>query len=353
MCKPILRDFLFVQIMQRSDTLKHSEEVYPGIFKITLPLPGDKPGPVNTYLFIGENITLLDTGTARTTRHLKTAFSELQLKFNDIDQIVITHGHIDHYGAADHIVKKSGGRTVVAAHQEDIQRIETGMEVSRKTILDFYRLVGIPDIHIRSWQLMSTAMNAMADNCSVDIVLTEGVTLQLGDYTGKVISTPGHSNGSVCIFFDKEKMLFSGDHILGHITPNAFVILDEKEDLPIRRSQEEFYASLSKIEALQPPVVYPAHGKIIYDLDMVAGFYRKCFFERRDKILSILDSGEKNVYKIARKLFPEIGGPRLPLDIYLAVSEVYTHVQMLESENKVYLNIKNRTLEIIPIDSEN
>ncbi|MBW1812449.1 MAG: MBL fold metallo-hydrolase [Deltaproteobacteria bacterium] len=339
--------------MRRKDTLNYSEEVYPGIYRITLPLPGDRPGPVNAYLFIGENITLLDTGTARTVRNLKTAFNGFPFKFTDIDQIIITHGHIDHYGAADHIVKKSGNSVLVVAHREDVQRIETGMEVSRKVVLDFYRLIGIPDIHIRSWQLMNTAINAMADNCRVDTVLADGDTIQMGDYMGKVISTPGHSKGSICIFIENKGILFSGDHIIGHITPNAFVMLEEDEKLPVRLSQTEFYESLSKIEALKPTLVYPAHGKTITDLDMVARFYRSCFFERRDKILSILDSGEKNVYKIARKLFPEISGPRLPLDIYLAVSEVYTHIQTLESENKVHLNIRNDTLEITRVDTEN
>jgi glyoxylase-like metal-dependent hydrolase (beta-lactamase superfamily II) len=118
-------------------------------------------------------------------------------------------------------------------------------------------------------------------------------------------------------------------------------------------SQAEFYTSLSKIEALKPMVVYPAHGKTITDLGMVAQFYRECFLERKNKILSILDAGEKNIYKIARRLFPEISGPRLPLEIYLAVSEVYTHVQMLESENQVRLDINKDTLEVMVVDTKN
>lgn len=339
--------------MRRKDGLKLSEEVYPGIYRITLPLPGDKPGPVNTYLFIGENVTLLDTGTARTTRNLKTALNELHLRFTDIDQIIITHGHIDHYGAADHIAGKSKNGAIVAAHHEDVQRIETGKEVAGKTVLNFYRLIGIPAIHLRSWQVMSTVINAMADNCRVDRVLSDGDKLQMGSYSGSVISTPGHSRGSICIFIENKGVLFSGDHILGHITPNAFVMLEEDEILPSRLSQAEFYDSLSKIEALKPMIVYPAHGQTITDLNMVAGYYRRCFLERRNKILSILGLGEKNVYKIARKLFPEISGPRLPLDIYLAISEVYTHVQMLELENKVHLNIRNDTLEVELVDTKN
>lgn len=339
--------------MRIKDRLHPIEEVYPGIYRITMPLPGAKPGPVNCYLFKGENITLLDTGTSRTVRALETALNELYLKFTDIDQIVITHGHIDHYGAADHIVGKSVKGVIVAAHHEDVQRIETGMDVSKKTVLDFYRLIGIPVIHLRSWQLMDTIINAMADNCRVDKALVDGDTIQMGCYMGRVISTPGHSRGSICIYIENEGILFSGDHVLGHITPNAFVMLEEDEQLPVRLSQAEFYESLLKIEALKPKVLYPAHGNTITDVKAVAGYYRRCFRERRNKILSILGSGEKNIYTIARKLFPEIGGPRLPLDIYLAISEVYTHVQMLESENKVHLNIKSDTLEVVRVDTQN
>ena len=93
--------------MKEVGKFNFSQEVHPDIFRITLPLYGEKPGPVNSYLFIGDTITLLDVGSAFSTKQLKRALSEHNIKFSDIDQIILSHGHPDHYGAARKIVKKS------------------------------------------------------------------------------------------------------------------------------------------------------------------------------------------------------------------------------------------------------
>ena len=58
-------------------TSPSAKEIYPDIFKIQLPFPGDKPGPINVYLFRGECITLVDTGIPRTVKFLKKALDEI------------------------------------------------------------------------------------------------------------------------------------------------------------------------------------------------------------------------------------------------------------------------------------
>ena len=147
-------------------------------------------------------------------------------------------------------------------------------------------------------------------------------------------------------FLEDKNILFSGDHILKHITPNAFVMLDDNQILPERKSQREYFASISKIERINPLTLYPAHGDRITDLDKTIGMYRRCFKERENKIIQILQTGIQSVYKIARKLFPNIGGERLPLDINLAVSEVFTHLQVLQEKNLVSFRIET-TLKVI------
>ncbi|MBN1498458.1 MAG: MBL fold metallo-hydrolase, partial [Spirochaetes bacterium] len=85
--------------MKKKQRQRH-EEIYPGIFRIILPLAGTKPGPVNAYLFTGKPVTLIDTGTLKSAPVLERELGAIGLTFADIDQIVLTHGHIDHYGAA-------------------------------------------------------------------------------------------------------------------------------------------------------------------------------------------------------------------------------------------------------------
>jgi len=323
---------------------KLSREILPDVYSITLPLPGKRPGPVNVYLFEGEKVTLIDTGMAQTAGVLKKALGEHGLRFSDIDRIIVTHGHPDHYGAAKKIVK--AGRAKVAAPAEDVFLIEKGMDVSRKRYKIFLKLMGVPQSIRILLRVLFVMFRRMADNCKVDIILRDGDEIELGKYNARIIETPGHSRGSICVFLEKEKILFCGDTIIEHITPNAFIMLDENERLPVRLSQDEFYESLTKIKKLSPSMIYSAHGKAISDIDKIINGYEKAFAERQGRVLSVVRSGEKNVYRIARGLFPEIGGVRLPLEIFLSISEVYTNIQVLQREGKVSLNIRDGLLEV-------
>jgi glyoxylase-like metal-dependent hydrolase (beta-lactamase superfamily II) len=328
----------------KANSRTRCQEIHPGIYRITLPLPGKKPGPVNVYLFTGKIVTLLDTGTLKSVNVLERALAELDITFFDIDQIVLTHGHIDHYGAARKIVKKSFKTAKVLAHEEDRILIEHGLEVSLREFISYYRLMGVPLIFQLSLVFLLFVLNSMAENCPVDRFLSDGEKIGIGDYEATVITTPGHTRGSICFYLEKDGILFPGDHILGHITPNAFVMLETDFVLPRRMSQVEFYESLEKIEKIAPRIVYPAHGKPIDDIGKTIALFRDQFLLRQKNIISILRDGEFTVYQIGRKLFPEIRGKRLPLEVFLAVSEVYTHLQVLQKAKKVVSHLKKRAM---------
>jgi len=320
------------------------QKIYPGIYRITLPLPGKKPGPVNTYLFTGRPVTLIDTGTLKTVQILDQAIADLGMDFTDIEQIIITHGHIDHYGAAQAIVQRSRGISRVFAHEEDRPLIEQGIEVPPAQFIKFYRLMGVPKFYQISLILLLTIFKSMAKNCRIDRFLNDGEKIAVGDYEATVITTPGHTRGSICLYLEKEDILFPGDHILGHITPNAFVMLEAASVLPGRMSQVEYNESLGKIGNILPQKTYPAHGSPIDDVNKTIAMFRDQFLQRQRKILSLLQNSESTVYQLGRKLFPDIRGKRLPLEVYLSVSEVYTHLQVLQLEKSVTSRLKKSAL---------
>ncbi len=335
--------------MFQPQQLKLSRQVMPGVFSITLPLPGDKPGPVNVYLFKGgDNITLLDAGTSKAFGVLKAALAEHGLTGDDLDRIVLTHSHIDHYGAVRKILRSASSPIDVAGNFLKTKSIATGLGVSRKTMNAFLSLMGVPVVVRNSMRVLSTAFTLLGEKCRVTTFLAEGRVIPMGDYVCRVIETPGHTVDSICLYAERENVLFSGDHILPHITPNAFVMLEEGQPLPSRLSQKEFYASVDKINRLAPRTVFPAHGRAIEDLPAITRMYTDNFRQREALIVDIIAAGQTVVYKIARKLFPNLNTARLPLEIFLAVSEVYTHVQMLEYKQKVSTRVENERLIITP-----
>ncbi|PKN69410.1 MAG: hypothetical protein CVU54_10295 [Deltaproteobacteria bacterium HGW-Deltaproteobacteria-12] len=317
------------------------QEIYSRIYRIILPLPGEKPGPVNAFLFTGRIVTLVDTGTLKAIPVLDRALKELGMAFSDINQIIITHGHIDHYGAARAIVKRSCGTATVMANEEDLPLIEHGLEVPRRQLIKFYRLMGVPWRFQVSLIFLQAIFKSLAENCPVNRFLSDGEKITIGDYEATIIATPGHTRGSISLYLEKEGILFPGDHILGHITPNALVMLETDFVLPRRISQIEYYYSLDKVEKISPRTVYPAHGEPIDDVGKTIALFREQFLQRQNSILSILHAGEYTVYQIGRMLFPEIRGKRLPLEIFLAVSEVYTHLQVLEKEGALVSSFNN------------
>ena len=111
------------------------------IFSIKLPLPGKKPGPVNIYLFIGkDNITLLDAGASHTSRLLNNALAEHGLKFEDIDRIVLTHSHVDHFGIARKISRTPEYTIEISGNFERPVSIATGLNVPHETLTAFLQL---------------------------------------------------------------------------------------------------------------------------------------------------------------------------------------------------------------------
>ncbi len=320
---------------------KNISEIYKNIYKIQLPFPGTKPGPINVYLVLGEKITLIDTGLNKTYSHLQKAIRETGINFLDIDQVIITHGHIDHYGAAKRVVKESGGRARVAAHPEDIVLIETGKDSPDRIGQRFLKLMGVPLVFRGIMRLIRSSFRLFVDNCNVDVVLNDGDEVLVGDYCGSIISAPGHSKGAICLYLENENILFVGDNILHHITPNALVMLEQESEIPVRLSQVEYYNSLSRIEVLDQPAVYTGHGKDIQDIKKTISMYKEQFKERQNKIINALDEDLGNVYKIARYVFPEIRGLDTMVHIYLAVSEVFTHLQVLEKEGRVTTVIRD------------
>lgn len=149
---------------------------------------------VYVYVILGtRRVTLIDTGVAGSHEAIFQVLRDLGRQPQDIAVTLLTHSHPDHIGSAKVIREASGCRMV--AHDAERQWIEdVAVQVSQRPVPGFENLVAGP--------------------VPVDQVVQDGDRLDLDeDLSVTVLHTPGHSAGSISLYLDLDRALFTGDAV--------------------------------------------------------------------------------------------------------------------------------------------
>ncbi len=184
----------------------------------------------NTYLIRASKNILIDPGLHQGFDRIGAALSDLGLSPGKIDLVLITHSHYDHMEA----VQRFGQATLVALGSKELE-------------------------------FMKTSSAFLPDQFAPDILLEEG-DLETGDVSLRIFSTPGHSPGSVCVYWPDRQALFSGDLIFNHGIGRT--------DLPGGRGRS-LKESIQRMAELEIEYLLPGHGEIISGKDAVRDNFRE------------------------------------------------------------------------------
>jgi len=304
------------------------------VYKIELPIPF--PMKTTNVFFIDDSPkTLIDTGikTDASFEMLKKEMGELGFPISSVERILITHGHIDHYGQAQKISSLSGAPIYI--HPKEYGRIRSVIH-SFGPLKSILLRNGAPEALVNEAIRFMESVQKMADPLNEAFFLRDGETIPFSSMTWRTIHCPGHSPGLICFYWPEKKALFTGDHLLKEITPNPVLSVPDSRS-PLRYSSlKEYLSSLKKIEGLDVNLLLPGHGE---EVDDPKGLIRKItghHQERMDYVFSFLARGEKTPYEIAMDLFP--GLP--PFEIFLGISEAVGHLEILKEEGKVRVKEK-------------
>jgi glyoxylase-like metal-dependent hydrolase (beta-lactamase superfamily II) len=148
---------------------------------------------VYSYILLGERICLIDAGVMATAPLLLDYLKEIGRSPREISIVLLTHAHPDHIGGC--LAIKNTSSAFFCAHPADKPWIEdVQKQYLERPILNFFELVG--------------------GSVRVARELKEGNTVSWGKgKTIRVLETPGHSLGSISLFFEEERALFTGDAI--------------------------------------------------------------------------------------------------------------------------------------------
>lgn len=144
----------------------------------------------------------------------------------NVTQILITHGHCDHFGAVNELVEAYGAKVLIGRLDEQ----------------------GLTDLHFSGFDAEGRDYRVT----HVDRLLDEGDTIEWGSAKLDVIHTPGHTPGSMCFIEEGERFMFAGDTLF----PNGV----GRTDFPYGDAMAMRETCLRLGTLADDLVVLPGHG---------------------------------------------------------------------------------------------
>lgn len=295
------------------------------IIPISLPTPFPV-GPVNCFLFKKDPITLFDTGlnTDESHHELCRQLSDHGLIVNDIEYIVVTHGHRDHMGLLGRLMDETNAKAIGQARINRLGAFTEEDVTNRKNFfIGILKEFGVPlDIRENANSLYER-FRRFSEPFVLDSTFEEGEKV-LGYETYFV---PGHSPTDT-IFTDHENgVSVTGDHILTNTNPNP-LLRRPTDGKPRDKSLVEYQASLRKSRELDLGLCLPGHGQPFDNhVEVVDGILEKQQ-RRAALVLKLVQQGKTTPFQVSKKLFPDLPPPHMHLGLSVSVG----HLEVLEED---------------------
>jgi glyoxylase-like metal-dependent hydrolase (beta-lactamase superfamily II) len=310
-----------------------------GIHRIPIPVPFPQAGgPVNVYLVEQEKdgVLMFDSGlgTPEAEAALADGFARAGRRFDQVAAIVLSHGHVDHYGAARTVLERAGKSVPVYAHASDIPKVaESGWRWRDR--FPHYRAylarLGVPEEALEAMGKEVGRGFEMARRIADVTPLEPGEILHAKYLSLEVHHMPGHTPGLLCLYDRRHRLFFSADHLLEKVSPNPIIELGPNGEAGAFKPLVAYLESVGRLHALEVDLVLPGHGPPFRQhrrvIDGLVHFYGK----RQGKIREALGKGPLTGYEVTQALFPWAGAR----DLFLVVSETIANLELLEARGEV------------------
>jgi glyoxylase-like metal-dependent hydrolase (beta-lactamase superfamily II) len=236
------------------------ETVSPLIRRIVAPNLGPFTGTgTGTYVVGRGRVAVIDPGP-EIASHVQALLNSL--RGETVESILITHSHVDHWPATAAIEQATGARVYGFGSKAG----QTGGDGTERAYYGFvpHRTIG------------------------------EGDTLDGPGWHLAALHTPGHASDHLCFALEEEKVLFSGDHVMGWSTS---VIMPPDGDMAA------YVRSLERLLLRDDALYLPTHGPAIPDPQAHVRAFIEHRRERRAAILRRLTKGEAAIPEIVEAVY--------------------------------------------------
>jgi glyoxylase-like metal-dependent hydrolase (beta-lactamase superfamily II) len=308
-----------------------------GIHRLAIPTPF-QVGRVNAYLIEDSPLTLVDSGpnSAKALDELEQALAARGHAVEDIELLVITHQHMDHFGLASILARRSGAEVAALDRLAPFLAAygsETDLDdhFAEQTMLRH----GIPPEIVTALRAVSAGFRAWGSQVEVSRPLVDGSELQLRDRALRVLHRPGHSPSDTVFFDESRGILIAADHLIAHISSNPLLArplgAGEHYQGPRPQALITYLASLQQTRAMELELVLPGHGQPITEHVALIDERFRLHRRRAEKIYRLIAERPRTAHEIAQELWGNVAVTQA----YLTLSEVLGHVDLLLEDGRV------------------
>ncbi len=303
--------------------------------QISLPTPF-MVGDIHVYLLKGDLLTLIDVGpkTLEAREALEFQLKELGYGLSDIEQIVLTHHHVDHAGLAD-AFSDSIRFVGHADNQRWLNPTKEFLQEAAGFFISEARRAGVP-VSLENIHEVLLSDKQYGCQRSLTETIVEGDTIP-GHSDLKAIETFGHAQGHLSFYSEQYKSLFGGDVLMSQTKPNP--LLEPPQALNGVRAQAmvQHVQSLSKLAVMDIEAVYPGHEAIIESVPTLLADRLHLIENRSEKVLQLMGDRARTAYEICQLLFPK----RYEMLLTLTLFETIGQLDLLLFKGKISFETRN------------
>jgi glyoxylase-like metal-dependent hydrolase (beta-lactamase superfamily II) len=310
-------------------------KVTANIWSVALPLPWPLK-TVNVFLARrNDGYLLIDCGlkTAESLATLTAALDELRIGWRDIREIIVTHMHPDHVGAASHIRELSGAPVLMHPAEARWVAPRAAGEPFFWRTADYLSVHGFSVAEIEDLKSHAREVSDAVERLHPDRELNDGDVVPCETGALETIVAPGHSPGLLSFHSPGERLYLSTDVILETISPNiGFHPCTEGNPLG------DYLASLERLDRLDVETVVPSHGPPFRGFHERIAAIQEHHQRRLERMRNAVAPSGLTAYDIAAIVWRR---ELSPMDRRFAMAEALSHLVYLEQKSEIQSGMRN------------
>ncbi|MFC4076096.1 MBL fold metallo-hydrolase [Salinithrix halophila] len=230
------------------------------IWEVPLPLPFPLK-IIKSYLVKGsQGYTLIDTGLHYdgALEAWEGARREIGFNWPEVERIVLTHYHPDHYGLAGLLQQRTGAPVLISETDVGQARLFFDRDSEQPDEMGrFYEGHGLPREWAEKIPDHLRGFSQWVEPHPEPEFIRSGENIHLGDQEYRILHTPGHADGHLSFYDPERRWLIGGDFLLPRITPNIS-LWPGCDPNPLR----SYLTTLEQMKELPVERVFPSHGPV-------------------------------------------------------------------------------------------